>query len=284
MKRAAVIAFGLLSSLSYAAPVFKVENGENVMYLAGTMHLLNKSDYPLPSAFKQAYEASDTLVFETDVAAMNTPEVQQQSVAMLTYTDGGSLSDSLSKQTLSMLQAHLQSRQVPYESFKLLKPGLAGVMLSVIELSKLGLTHPGVDMYYNTLAIGDGKAISWFEEPREQFAFLAKMGEQNSDEYIQYSLNDIENLPASITTLKSVWRSGDLQQLETVGITAWAQRYPEIYALILSERNNKWMKKLHVMLKDAKTEMVLVGALHLAGKDGLIEQLKKSGYAVSQID
>lgn len=283
-NKSACFVFALFTSFSHAAPVFKVENGDNTLYLAGTMHLLSKSDYPLPPAFKQAYEASDTLVFETDMAAMNTPEIQQQSVAMLTYNDGRSLADSLSKKTLSLLQAHLQSRQVPFDSFKPLKPGLAAIMLSVIELNKLGITHPGVDMYYNTLAVGDGKSISWFEEPQEQFAFLARMGEKNSDEYIQYTLNDIDNLPSSINTLKDAWRSGDLEKLEAVGITTWAEQYPDIYTIILSERNNKWMSKLHQFLKEGETELVLVGALHLAGNDGLIAQLKDAGYAVSQLN
>ncbi|MDR0639460.1 MAG: TraB/GumN family protein [Spirochaetaceae bacterium] len=47
--------------------VWKISNGDNVLYLGGTIHLLRESDYPLPQAFEAAFEQSDILVFEASV-------------------------------------------------------------------------------------------------------------------------------------------------------------------------------------------------------------------------
>jgi hypothetical protein len=37
------------------------------------------------------------------------------------------------------------------------------------------------------------------------------------------------------------------------------------------------------MLRSRETELVLVGALHLVGPEGLIAQLKRRGYRVEQL-
>ena len=49
------------------SPVWKVTNGEEHLYLGGTIHLLGQSDYPLPAGFEHAYRAAEKIVFETDI-------------------------------------------------------------------------------------------------------------------------------------------------------------------------------------------------------------------------
>jgi uncharacterized protein YbaP (TraB family) len=44
------------------------------------------------------------------------------------------------------------------------------------------------------------------------------------------------------------------------------------------------MPQINEFLKTAEIEFVLVGALHLAGSDGLIEQLNANGYTIEQLD
>ena len=59
--------FVAVSHVANASSVWKVTKGDNTIYVAGTMHLLSPDDYPLPASYEEAYKASDTLVFETDV-------------------------------------------------------------------------------------------------------------------------------------------------------------------------------------------------------------------------
>ena len=58
--------------------------------------------------------------------------------------------------------------------------------------------------------------------------------------------------------------------------------YPALYQDLLVKRNQAWLVKLEQMLKNAGTELVLVGALHLVGREGLLEQLRARGYKVIQ--
>jgi len=38
------------------------------------------------------------------------------------------------------------------------------------------------------------------------------------------------------------------------------------------------------MLEDDTVEFILVGALHLVGKDGLLDQLEANGYSVERLN
>ncbi|GHT71951.1 hypothetical protein FACS189455_4730 [Bacteroidia bacterium] len=47
-------------------------------------------------------------------------------------------------------------------------------------------------------------------------------------------------------------------------------------------RNDAWMKKLPGLMKD-KSSFIAVGALHLVGEEGLLNQLEKAGYKVEAV-
>jgi uncharacterized protein YbaP (TraB family) len=67
MKIIIAVVIACMSSVSLYAEtsVWKISNGDNVLYIGGTVHVLRASDYPLPDAFDTAFEKSDIMVFET---------------------------------------------------------------------------------------------------------------------------------------------------------------------------------------------------------------------------
>ena len=58
---------------------------------------------------------------------------------------------------------------------------------------------------------------------------------------------------------------------------------PEEDAMLLSDRNRAWMEQMPKMLADAPT-LVVVGAVHLVGDEGLLSLLRQSGYTVDPVD
>ncbi|WP_414827911.1 TraB/GumN family protein [Alteromonas sp. H39] len=284
MRRIASMALATLLTLpAYSASVWKVTDGENTMYLGGTLHILSPQDYPLPEEFKTAYSQSDALVFETDIAALSTPEFAQKSLQMLTYGEGASLKDDVSDKTLKQLEAHLAARGVPVDRFMNLRPALVGISLSMIEFQRLGLTSQGVDKYYYTLGMGDGKAMHFLESPEQQLTFISKMGEGNEDAYVSYAIEDVKRMPEMLGDLKDDWREGDMAGFFRLSMEDFAKEYPDIYDLLLTSRNNNWMPVLADLMATPETEFVLVGAMHIPGDTGLITQLKAKGYSVEQM-
>ena len=68
-----------------------------------------------------------------------------------------------------------------------------------------------------------------------------------------------------------------------LGITPLLKDFPDIYQSLLVDRNNNWLPQIEAMFDSKDTEFVLVGALHLVGKDGLLQRLEAAGYKVTQL-
>jgi len=266
-----------------ASPVWKVSKGDHHLFIGGTIHLLTPEDYPLPAPFDAAFEQSGTLVFETDLQQVESPEFQLALVSTLRYPAGENLQQDLSKATLEALQAYCLERGLPLENIVQFKAGMASMLLTIMELQRLGLVGTGVDAYYSRKGLDEDKRMDYLETPEAQLAFIASMGEGQEDELIAYTLEDSGQLAELFTRLKSAWRVGDLATLSEISVSSVKEEFPDIYEILLVKRNQAWMHKIESMLKTDEIEFVMVGALHLAGQEGVLEQLTARGYTIQML-
>ena len=72
--------------------------------------------------------------------------------------------------------------------------------------------------------------------------------------------------------------------MQKITISPWKDRLPKIYNSLVVERNNKWIPQIETMLKTKEVELILFGALHLIGEEGILSQLKKLGYTIENIE
>jgi uncharacterized protein len=274
----------LFVGLAQAASVWEVssKNGK-VMYLGGTLHLLTAADYPLASAYKQAYRQSDKLVFETDQAVLATQKFRQALMQRFALAEGEELSDFLAPQTYADLRRALKKRGIAPEAMQGFKASMVALTLTMSEFQRLGFTQPGVDKYFHSKALEDGKATGQLETPAQQLDFLTSMGHDNPEQLIRYTLKDIDQMPEMIGLLRLAWLEGNLRQLDKLGLKPMQQDYPGVYEVLIKERNRQWIKQLMPMFELPQTHFVLVGALHLTGEDGLIIQLRQRGFKLKQL-
>ena len=78
------------------------------------------------------------------------------------------------------------------------------------------------------------------------------------------------------------WRAGDLEALSEL-LFREADDYPELMEVFLHQRNRNWVPELEAVLASGAPAMVLVGAGHLAGDQGLIALMKERGYQVERV-
>lgn len=264
------------------SPVWKVVKGEHHLFIGGTIHILSKSDYPLPSNFEKAYSQSAIIVFETDIQKLQTPEFQQKLLNKVVYTDGRNLKTLLSKATFEELALHLSNRGIPIAQFLNFKVGMLASTLTIIELQRLGLLGAGVDEFFNMRAINDQKVLGQLETVDEQLMFISTMGDGREDEMVSYTLRDLKKLPEMMQSIKDAWRHGDNQKLNRIALTPVKSEFPDVYDQIILGRNNAWMPKIEAMLKTRDVEFVLVGVLHLVGDDGILRKLASRGYDIQK--
>jgi uncharacterized protein YbaP (TraB family) len=286
MKRA-IISFALVvfacTCASAASSVWKAEKGNAVIYLGGTCHVLRETDYPLPEEFDTAYKASDTVVFETDIGKLNDPATQQKMLAKAMYADGSTIDQHLSPRVYGELSAYCEASGIPLKALSQFKPSILMVSLTLMEFMKLGVTSQGVDTYFYELAKKDKKNVESLETVDEQIDYLVSMADGNEDEFVTYSIKDLKTIKETFEPLVRAWRRGDTGKLDELMITDLKMRQPKLYGKLIVGRNRNWLPKIAADTKKPQTRFFLVGVGHLVGPDGIIEALKKKGYAVDKL-
>ncbi|MDP2141573.1 MAG: TraB/GumN family protein [Gammaproteobacteria bacterium] len=276
----------LLLPLSYAhtqSSVWVVTSGEEKVYLGGTVHLLRPTDYPLPAPFETAYQDSDKLFFETNIAGLSDFSVQARMMQALTYSDSTTLRSVLNDEAYAALSAHVATVGLPLQMMEKFKPGLLISTLQVIEFQKMGFTPQGVDAYFNSRAMEDAKPVGQLEPIDAQIGFIANMGVGHESEFVLLSIEDMKEIPTTMDQMVSAWRAGDNEMLADLFVDDMKEGYPALYEELLVDRNNNWMPLIENMFREEGTEFVLVGAAHLVGDDGLLSLLEKKGYQISRV-
>lgn len=279
----ALLLFAIALPAQADAPVWQASKGDSTVFLGGTIHLLRARDYPLPAAFETAYQASDRLFFEIDQSQLADMSVQARMMQQLTYQDDRTLQTVLDEETYAALTAYAENAGLPMAMMQKFKPGMLLSTLSLLEFQSRGFTPQGVDAYYNTRAMGDGKARGELETIDQQITMLASMGEGYESEFVAYSLRDLETVGEAIEDMVTAWRAGDQASLEAQFIRPMLEEAPELYDSMLVERNNNWMPQIEAMFDEPGTEFVLVGAAHLIGEHGVLAMLSERGYEVGRV-
>ncbi len=265
-----------------ASPVFKIEKDNHLSYLAGTVHLLTAQDHPLPKAMNAAFDAADVVVFETDIPATQTPAFQQKLMQAISLTPPTTIENTLKPETYKTLLDFMGNNGLSIVQFKQLSASGLSLMLSVIEMSKLG-NSPALGVEQTYMQKLNGKVVKALETPEEQIAFIANLGKGQEDTIILKTIADMATLKTQLMDLKTHWRAGDFDKLDDAASQEMRADFPEIYQSLVVDRNNNWLPKIQSIHQQTGTAIFMVGALHLAGEDSVIELLKKSGFKITQL-
>lgn len=270
-------------ALCAQSSVWQVSHGEQQLFIGGTVHLLPPSEFPLPAEFDKAYQQADQLVFEVDIGQMNDQAVTTIMMQHAIYQDGRSLSGVLSGENYQRLKASAAKLGVDISNLEPFKPDFVMLIMMQTALTQAGMGE-GVDMYYFNKAKDDGKTLAFLETVDEQLEMLLNVSDGDEDNFLEQNLDQLEELDTFLQQTIAAWRAGDrdamAELVKEMHDTEIGQRF---YRILLTERNIRWVTDIKQMLTTAEVEFVLVGALHLAGRDNVLDLLKAEGYQVRQI-
>ena len=182
-------------------------------------------------------------------------------------------------------QRYAQANGLALEPLARLEPWFVGLSVGLLEMGKLGLDPAlGLDRHFMQAAARAGKATAGLELAQEQIAVLAGMDLDEQRQLLADALDHADQGPARSRALHGAWRAGDAEGLWD-GMAAEMKRdYPALYRRINTERNDAWLVPLQERLQAGQgTTLVVVGALHLLGSDGVVEKLRARGYRVERI-
>lgn len=271
----------------HAAPptamLWKLTRGNSTVYLLGSMHFLKAGDYPMSADVESAYKDARQLVFEVSPEEMNSPATAADMLKRGMFQDGKTLQSVLSPQTWKELQAYGDKNGLPASRLQMFEPWMVSLTLLALESQKLGLDPAsGLDMHFMTEAKADHKSTQGLETVDQQLAIFDDAPLKTQEEMLRQSLEEMADFPKEMGREYDTWRRGD-----SVGMLAQTRkefaRYPGLYQQILVQRNRAWIPKIEHLLDGRNATLVVVGALHLPGPDGVVKLLQAKGYKVERI-
>jgi uncharacterized protein YbaP (TraB family) len=263
--------------------LWKVEApGGATAYLLGSLHVLAADSYPLPAAIDKAFSESKTLVEEVDLDEMSDPTAMMAALAKAMLSDGQTLDQLIAPDVYAEVRKRAESTGIPMLALDRMKPWLVAVTLMAPTLQSAGFKPEfGVDRHYFDRAKERGMKRQALETIAYQLDRFDSMPAPVQESLLKATIQDLETQLKDVQAMVRAWASGDVAAVEKLTLTSFKDS-PELYKLLLVERNHNWVPHVQKCLADNAGCFVVVGAAHLVGPDGLPALLAAKRLKVTQ--
>ncbi|MGF1564609.1 MAG: TraB/GumN family protein [Flavobacteriales bacterium] len=261
--------------------LFEISKGnERPSYVYGTMHI-NEPGFNACEAKLSGYVAKCT----TFSGELNMEDVQPTpELAMKMLMLNTSLSALYTVEEYAKVKAYLEEKLGPMaaqmESFKPF--WIMATVMQIGERTALGTTDIGevVDARLQQSAKASGLKIQPLETLDEQLGAIDGISLEEQAQMLLESIDQDED--ELMDKMKACYTKADLDCMESLyndnRFTSSAE------GVLVVNRNKTMHERLLKLIESGESVFCAVGALHLAGEEGLIELLKESGYAVKPVN
>jgi len=264
--------------------IYKIRSETNTVYLLGSIHVLAEEYYPLTRAFSYAYYNSQKVVFEIDPEILFSPALAKKSEKYHKLPKGQTLKTVLSPHTYNLLKKKLQPLGADMTQIDTLKPWVVNLFMGSLFDSSIEFRRDlGIENYFYRMAKDAGKATSGLETIEDQIAVFDTLPMKIQIAMLKESLamTDSKKREQDFLHMVKSWHQGSLEGLEK--LVESMKTYPLFYKNLLVQRNHNWVPQIEKFLTEENNVLVIVGAAHLAGEDGLLVLLKDKGYELERV-
>jgi uncharacterized protein YbaP (TraB family) len=268
------------------ALLWKVGSDSGTVYLFGSIHFGDQAMYPLPQKVDAAFDASRTLVVEVNAGPDQQPKLMEQMMLKGLYPPGETMDRHVPAELLGQVRAFLTDAGMPPLAFDRFKPWLAALTVAVIEIQKLGLDPElGIDHHFLDRAARASKPILELETFEEQMDLFDSWPDDMQRLMLEKTMIEVPKMQEQMKGLVEAWKQGDTARLESLIFESLLDT-PElkpVFDKLFTERNTTMARKIEAYLAANASHFVVVGAGHLIGDTGIVEQLKRKGFAVQRL-
>ena len=198
-------------------------------------------------------------------------------------TDGTTLRDLMGEGPYAVAEEAAAVIDVPLDMLAQSEPWLAAMTVELMMLYRIGFNPLlGVEMTMTKRATADGKPVEGLETVDEQLAFLDGLPLEAQREMLLQTLSQSASLSESIDSMIDAWHRGDTATLEREMLSS-IEEQPELNDVLLTNRNRRWVESILEWLGDDQDYLIVVGALHLVGDDGVPSLLEQQGLGIQQL-
>jgi len=278
MKRFFILVILLLNTITIAYAndrgIFwklKAPNGLT-HYLFGTIHTDENRIITFLPIVKQSLDASDLLVVE----------IASDDHAKNLFMSNHSLTSDLNEAELNQIKKLSEFHVMYFENVIRMKPWL----LAIIFDSPKPSSEFNQDFLLMSMASDLDKDVTGIESSQEHFAIMDSLSLDDQLVMLRSVLKKTEKERlADYRLLMKEYLLADLYRIrktdeELTGKLLPPDLWAKMKIQLMDERNKKMVTKIKELSKD-KQLFIAVGASHLAGQDGLLNQLRQSAFKMS---
>ena len=263
--------------------LWRIAGATNSVYLLGSIHLLREQDHPLPGVIDKAYDDADVIVMEIDMDDVDPVYTQAAFNRAGVLQDGTTLQDLMGEEAFTAASEAAAAIDIPLDMLAKSEPWLAAITVELMLLYRIGFDPAlGVEMTMTQRAAADGKPIEGLETIDEQLAFLDGLPIDAQREMLLQVLSEGAAMSESIGELIEAWHHGDTATLEDAVLSS-AVGLDELNEVLVNSRNRRWAETISTWLDDEQDYLIVVGALHLVGEQGVPALLEKRGFGIHQL-
>ncbi|TIQ35645.1 MAG: polysaccharide biosynthesis protein GumN [Mesorhizobium sp.] len=274
--------------------LWKLEKpGEKPSYLFGTMHMTDVRVTTLPAAARKAYDGAGTIIIETtdalDKAKMMAAMAAEPGLMM--FTDNTTLSSLLSPEDAAVLNKGLDARGIPPLTVAKMKPWILSAMVALpaCEVARQAAGAPVLDVKLASDAKASGKDVEGLETAADQLRAMASLPLSYHMKGLVETLKLGDKVNDVNETMIVLYQRGEVGMFWPLfrAVLPDAENDQAGYAAfeqtMITSRNKVMVDHAMPILAKGNAFMA-VGALHLPGPDGLVEDFRKAGYTVTAVN
>lgn len=266
-----------------AGPAFwKVEGGQEDLWLFGTFHLLPTGTNWRRAKINRSLAAADRLVLEAPIDQVGPNALLGLMEKYGLYGRNKTLWDVLNAEDAIQVRLFAAKLGLPAIVLQSMRPWLAYVSLTQRYALAQGLRpDQGVDLQLAREGRSSGQKILYFETVEQQLAMLSSPSEAEQIAILRVTLDQLNAMPDAFTQLFNAWIDGDVDTLADL-IAEGREQAPGFWHALFTQRNKTWVEAIHNFLKDDKSYFIAVGAGHLVGDGSVVDLLRAKGYRVKR--
>ena len=253
------------------------KQGGDITFL-GSMHVLRATDYPLPATIDKLFAHADVLIMELDLDATD-PATQQATIMRAALLPSGTvLRDIVDPKIYELAQLRTREMGIDLALLERFEPWFLSIAILDQGMRKFGFEgERGLEQYLLRKSHEAHKPIIGLETLAMQIGVFDALPPASQQAMLEQTLNELDEANTEMAKLATAWRDGHLETLSE-GLLADFAAFPGLYETLVKNRNASWVEPLERVLSDGRHYLVVVGALHLVGRDNVLDMLKARGH------
>lgn len=272
-------------------PLFQLSNGSSSFWIIGSMHVGNKILKEIPE-LDNVIRMSKGVCFEHD--PFDQKSIKETETSVYFNPANITLEHRIGQQAFERLKRQISGMFPATESFQTMSPFAAAGILESINPYGNDSFHTfnptlSLDQYIKERALSLKIKIHGLESGNSVTHSFSKISNEDWTRYVNGYLNMLNCISCSSDYFsflrKSYNLSADPEQTysDLMNAMTMGPKIADVYEKIFfKERNPEMVHRIQHYAIDAKQcDLVVVGAAHLGGTNGVLRLLKKSGFEIS---